>query len=83
MREVKYGWLIRYLHTTGASPCLLWSTCTCSRALLYRIVQAPRELLYGVRGSDHLLALMAEGFMGYVLPWGNMSYLAATVGPSN
>ena len=78
MREVKYGWLIRYLHTTGASAFFLVVYLHMFRALLYGSYKAPRELLW-MFGMIIYLALMAEGFMGYVLPWGNMSYWAATV----
>jgi ubiquinol-cytochrome c reductase cytochrome b subunit len=78
MREVKYGWLIRYLHTTGASAFFLVVYLHMFRALLYGSYKAPRELLW-LFGMIIYLALMAEGFMGYVLPWGNMSYWAATV----
>jgi ubiquinol-cytochrome c reductase cytochrome b subunit len=78
MREVKYGWLIRYLHSTGASAFFLVVYLHMFRALLYGSYKAPRELLW-LFGMIIYLALMAEGFMGYVLPWGNMSYWAATV----
>ncbi|MGA3156557.1 MAG: cytochrome bc complex cytochrome b subunit [Steroidobacteraceae bacterium] len=78
MREVKYGWLIRYLHSTGASAFFLVVYLHMFRALLYGSYKAPRELLW-LFGMLIYLALMAEGFMGYVLPWGNMSYWAATV----
>lgn len=78
MREVNYGWLIRYLHSTGASAFFLVVYLHMFRALLYGSYKAPRELLW-LFGMIIYLALMAEGFMGYVLPWGNMSYWAATV----
>jgi ubiquinol-cytochrome c reductase cytochrome b subunit len=78
MREVDYGWLMRYLHSTGASAFFLVVYLHMYRALLYGSYKAPRELLW-LFGMTIYLALMAEGFMGYVLPWGNMSYWAATV----
>ncbi|HXS28948.1 MAG TPA: cytochrome bc complex cytochrome b subunit [Steroidobacteraceae bacterium] len=78
MREVDYGWLIRYLHSTGASAFFLVVYLHMFRALLYGSYKAPRELLWIV-GMFVYLALMAEAFFGYVLPWGNMSYWAAQV----
>ena len=78
MREVEYGWLIRYLHSTGASAFFLVVYLHMFRALLYGSYKAPRELLW-IIGMFVYLALMAEAFFGYVLPWGNMSYWAAQV----
>jgi len=78
MREVPYGWLIRYLHSTGASAFFLVVYLHMYRALLYGSYKAPRELLW-LFGMIIYLALMAEAFLGYVLPWGNMSFWAATV----
>ncbi len=78
MREVDYGWLIRYMHSTGASAFFLVVYLHMFRALLYGSYKRPRELLW-VIGMLVYLALMAEAFMGYVLPWGNMSYWAAQV----
>ena len=78
MREVDYGWLIRYLHSTGASAFFLVVYLHMYRALMYGSYKSPRELLW-LFGMFIYLALMAEGFMGYVLPWGNMSYWAAQV----
>jgi ubiquinol-cytochrome c reductase cytochrome b subunit len=78
MREVNYGWLLRYLHSTGASAFFLVIYLHMYRALLYGSYKAPRELLW-LFGMIIYLALMAEAFMGYVLPWGNMSFWAATV----
>jgi ubiquinol-cytochrome c reductase cytochrome b subunit len=78
MREVDFGWLLRYLHSTGASAFFLVVYLHMYRALLYGSYKAPRELLW-LFGMIIYLALMAEAFMGYVLPWGNMSYWAATV----
>src|SRR5271169_4609010 len=78
MREVNYGWLVRYLHSTGASAFFLVIYLHMYRALLYGSYKAPRELLW-LFGMIIYLALMAEAFLGYVLPWGNMSFWAATV----
>jgi ubiquinol-cytochrome c reductase cytochrome b subunit len=78
MREVKYGWLMRYLHTTGASAFFLVVYLHMFRGIMYGSYKAPRELLW-LFGMLIYLALMAEGFMGYVLPWGNMSFWAAQV----
>ncbi len=78
MREVDYGWLIRYLHSTGASAFFIVVYLHMFRALLYGSYKAPRELLW-LLGMLVYLALMAEAFMGYVLPWGNMSYWGAQV----
>ncbi|HTV51275.1 MAG TPA: cytochrome b N-terminal domain-containing protein [Steroidobacteraceae bacterium] len=78
MREVDWGWLIRYLHSTGASAFFVVVYLHMFRALMYGSYRAPRELLW-LLGMLVYLALMAEAFMGYVLPWGNMSYWAAQV----
>src|ERR1700740_718117 len=78
MREVDYGWLIRYLPSTGASPFFIVVYLHMFRALLYGSSRAPRELLWLI-GMLVYLALMAEAFMGYVLPWGNMSFWGAQV----
>jgi ubiquinol-cytochrome c reductase cytochrome b subunit len=78
MREVNYGWLIRYLHSTGASAFFIVVYLHMFRALLYGSYKAPRELLWLI-GMLVYLALMAEAFMGYVLPWGNMSFWGAQV----
>jgi len=78
MREVDYGWLIRYLHSTGASAFFIVVYLHMFRAFLYGSYKAPRELLWLV-GMAVYLALMAEAFMGYVLPWGNMSFWGAQV----
>src|ERR1700747_305088 len=78
MREVDYGWLIRYLHSTGASAFFIVVYLHMFRAFLYGSYRAPRELLWLV-GMLVYLALMAEAFMGYVLPWGNMSFWGAQV----
>jgi ubiquinol-cytochrome c reductase cytochrome b subunit len=78
MREVHWGWLLRYLHSTGASAFFIVVYLHMFRALLYGSYRAPRELLW-VIGMAVYLALMAEAFMGYVLPWGNMSFWGAQV----
>jgi ubiquinol-cytochrome c reductase cytochrome b subunit len=78
MREVDYGWLLRYLHTTGASAFFIVVYLHMFRALLYGSYRKPRELLW-LFGMAVYLALMAEAFMGYVLPWGNMSFWGAQV----
>ncbi|HZC85525.1 MAG TPA: cytochrome bc complex cytochrome b subunit [Steroidobacteraceae bacterium] len=78
MREVDYGWLIRYLHSTGASAFFIVVYLHMYRALLYGSYRPPRELLW-LMGMLIYLALMAEAFMGYVLPWGNMSFWGAQV----
>ena len=78
MREVNWGWLIRYVHSTGASCFFIVVYLHMFRSLLYGSYKAPRELLW-VIGMLVYLALMAEAFMGYVLPWGNMSFWGAQV----
>jgi ubiquinol-cytochrome c reductase cytochrome b subunit len=78
MREVNFGWLIRYLHSTGASAFFIVVYLHMFRAFLYGSYRAPRELLWLI-GMLVYLALMAEAFMGYVLPWGNMSFWGAQV----
>ena len=78
MREVDFGWLIRYLHSTGASAFFVVVYLHMFRALLYGSYKPPRELLW-LFGMLVYLALMAEAFMGYVLPWGNMSFWGAQV----
>jgi ubiquinol-cytochrome c reductase cytochrome b subunit len=78
MREVDYGWLLRYLHSTGASAFFLVIYLHMYRGMMYGSYKSPRELLW-LFGMIIYLALMAEAFMGYVLPWGNMSFWAATV----
>jgi ubiquinol-cytochrome c reductase cytochrome b subunit len=78
MREVDYGWLIRYLHSAGASFFFIVVYLHMFRAFLYGSYRAPRELLW-LLGMAVYFALMAEAFMGYVLPWGNMSFWGAQV----
>ena len=78
MRDVEYGWLIRYMHSTGASMFFIVVYCHMFRALLYGSYRQPRELIW-IFGMGIYLALMAEAFMGYLLPWGQMSYWGAQV----
>ncbi len=78
MREVEWGWLIRYLHSTGASAFFIVVYLHMFRALLYGSYKNPRELLW-IIGMLIYASLMAEAFFGYVLPWGNMSYWGAQV----
>jgi ubiquinol-cytochrome c reductase cytochrome b subunit len=78
MREVNFGWLLRYLHSTGASAFFIVVYLHMFRAFLYGSYRKPRELLW-LFGMAVYLALMAEAFMGYVLPWGNMSFWGAQV----
>ena len=78
MRDVEYGWLLRYLHSTGASAFFLVVYLHMFRALMYGSYQKPRELVW-LLGCAIYVLMMAEGFLGYVLPWGNMSYWAAQV----
>ena len=78
MRDVEYGWLLRYLHSTGASAFFLVVYLHMFRGLMYGSYRNPRELLW-LFGMAIYLALMAEAFMGYLLPWGQMSYWGAQV----
>lgn len=78
MRDVEYGWLIRYLHSTGASFFFLVVYLHMYRALMYGSYRGPRELLWLI-GIAIFIAMMAEGFFGYLLPWGNMSFWAGQV----
>jgi ubiquinol-cytochrome c reductase cytochrome b subunit len=78
MRDVEWGWFIRYLHSTGASFFFILIYLHMFRSLLYGSHRAPRELVW-IFGMLIYLALMAEAFMGYVLPWGQMSYWGAQV----
>ena len=78
MRDVEFGWLLRYLHSTGASAFFIIVYLHIFRGLLYGSYRKPRELLWLI-GMAIYLVLMAEGFFGYLLPWGNMSYWGAQV----
>ena len=78
MRDVEYGWLLRYMHSTGASAFFVVVYLHMFRGLLYGSYQKPRELIW-ILGMLVYVALMAEGFFGYLLPWGNMSFWGAQV----
>ena len=78
MRDVPWGWLLRYMHSTGASLFFVAIYLHMFRALLYGSYRAPRELVW-LLGMVLFVALMAESFTGYLLPWGNMSYWGAQV----
>ncbi len=78
MRDVEWGWLIRYMHSTGASLFFVVIYLHMFRGLMYGSYRSPRELLW-VIGMFLYLALMAEAFMGYLLPWGQMSFWGAQV----
>ena len=78
MRDVNWGWLIRYMHSTGASAFFIVVYLHMFRGLLYGSFKKPRELVW-IFGMLIYLCLMAESFMGYLLPWGQMSYWAAQV----
>jgi len=78
MRDVEWGWLIRYMHSTGASAFFIVVYLHMFRALMYGSYQKPRELVW-ILGVLIYLVLMAEAFVGYVLPWGQMSYWGAQV----
>jgi len=78
MRDVNYGWLIRYMHSTGASAFFAVIFIHMARTLYYGSYRAPRELMWWT-GQVLLLLLMATAFMGYLLPWGQMSYWGAQV----
>ena len=78
MRDVDYGWVIRYMHTTGASLFFAVVYLHMFRGLLYGSYKKPRELVW-IFGMTIYLVMMAEGFLGYVLPYGQMSYWGAQV----
>ncbi len=78
MRDVEWGWLIRYLHSTGASALFLVVYLHMFRGIIYGSHRKPRELVW-IIGMFIFLAMMAESFMGYLLPWGQMSYWGAQV----
>jgi len=78
MRDVELGWIIRYAHSTGASMFFLVVYMHMFRGLMYGSYKPPRELVW-IFGMTIYVALMAEAFMGYVLPWGQMSYWGAQV----
>ncbi|HNM71334.1 MAG TPA: cytochrome bc complex cytochrome b subunit, partial [Flavobacteriales bacterium] len=78
MRDVPGGWIIRYMHSTGASAFFIVVYLHMFRGLLYGSYRKPRELIW-IFGTLIFLALMAEAFMGYLLPWGQMSFWGAQV----
>ncbi len=78
MRDVPWGWLIRYMHSTGASAFFIVVYMHMFRGLIYGSYRKPRELIW-IFGCAIFLCLMAEAFMGYLLPWGQMSYWGAQV----
>jgi ubiquinol-cytochrome c reductase cytochrome b subunit len=78
MRDVEWGWLIRYMHSTGSSAFFLVVYIHMFRGMMYGSYKKPRELLW-IIGMLIYVALMAEGFLGYLLPWGQMSYWGAQV----
>ena len=78
MRDVNWGWLIRYMHSTGASMFFVVVYLHMMRAIMYGSYKKPRELLW-IFGMLIYLVLMAEAFMGYLLPWGQMSFWGAQV----
>ena len=78
MRDVQWGWLLRYIHSTGASMFFVVIYLHMFRSLMYGSYRKPRELLW-IIGMIIYLALMAEAFMGYLLPWGQMSFWGAQV----
>jgi ubiquinol-cytochrome c reductase cytochrome b subunit len=78
MRDVPWGWLVRYMHSTGASAFFIVVYLHMYRGLIYGSYRKPRELVW-IFGCAIFLVLMAEAFMGYLLPWGQMSYWGAQV----
>jgi len=78
MRDVNYGWMIRYLHANGASMFFIAVYIHMFRGFYYGSYKAPREILW-ILGVIIFLLMMATAFMGYVLPWGQMSFWGATV----
>lgn len=78
MRDVEWGWLIRYMHSTGASAFFIVVYLHMFRGMMYGSYKQPRELIW-ILGMLLYLALMAEAFMGYLLPWGQMSFWGAQV----
>jgi ubiquinol-cytochrome c reductase cytochrome b subunit len=78
MRDVNWGWLVRYMHSTGASAFFIVVYLHMFRGMMYGSFKYPRELIW-ILGMFIFVALMAEAFMGYLLPWGQMSYWGAQV----
>ncbi|OJA00857.1 cytochrome B, partial [Rickettsiella grylli] len=81
MREVPYGWLLRYLHSTGASLFFILVYAHIFRSLLYGSYKKPRELVW-LLGVCLYIILLVESFLGYLLPWGQTSYWASQIGTS-
>src|SRR3990167_10222662 len=78
MHDVPYGWLFRYIHTTGASALFILLYLHMIRGLLYRSYRSPRQLVWYF-GVLLFWLIMAESFLGYLLPWGQTSYWGATI----
>ena len=78
MRDVNYGWLLRYLHSNGASMFFVAVYIHMFRGMYYGSYKEPREVLW-ILGVILYLLMMATGFLGYMLPWGQMSFWGATV----
>ncbi len=78
MRDVEFGWIIRYMHSTGASAFFIVVYLHMFRAMMYGSYRKPRELIW-IIGMFIFILLMAEAFLGYLLPWGQMSYWGAQV----
>ncbi|MCK4840645.1 MAG: cytochrome bc complex cytochrome b subunit, partial [Methylococcales bacterium] len=78
MRDVNWGWLVRYMHSTGASAFFIIIYLHMFRGMMYGSYKHPRELIW-IFGMLLFVCLMAEAFMGYLLPWGQMSYWGAQV----
>ena len=78
MRDVNWGWLVRYMHSTGASAFFIIIYLHMFRGMMYGSYKKPRELIW-IFGMLLFVCLMAEAFMGYLLPWGQMSYWGAQV----
>ena len=78
MRDVNYGWLLRYIHANGASLFFMAVYIHMARSLFYGSYKEPRELIW-IIGVFIFLLMIATAFMGYVLPWGQMSFWGATV----
>ncbi len=81
MREIPYGWLLRYLHSTGASTFFILVYAHIFRSLLYGSYKKPRELIW-LLGVCLYIILLLESFLGYLLPWGQTSYWASQIGTS-
>ena len=78
MRDVNFGWLLRYVHSNGASMFFIVVYIHIARGIFYQSFRNPRERLW-ISGVIIFILMMGTGFMGYVLPWGQMSFWGATV----